>query len=196
MRFLLASLLALSVALSGAQSSGSDKAKDSDAIMKKIEKLDIFNLVLPLLLEKDQLKKLLPSIEKARENVRIANEKEYEELKKLEPQLNLMISEAENKDEVPKREVITAAYSTVRKLYTARRLIVQMNTALVLEQFKKIANAGQLKTAAGSMTAAQLGFTGKPEDFTEEMRIEGFVRDVLLHPAAYEILRKLSVRPN
>ena len=194
MKFFLALCASLAVVLSTAQTANPDHAAQCDAIMKKVERLDMLNLILPLLLEKDQIKKLLPAIEKARQNVRIAQQKEYEELKKLEPELDKMLSEAENKDEIPKREYILNAYSTIRRLYTARRLIADGNTQIVLEEFKKVANKGQQKTAAGSLTAAQIGFNGKPEELTDDIRLEAFVREVLLHPSVYEILRKLSVR--
>jgi DNA polymerase/3'-5' exonuclease PolX len=195
MKWMWAAVAALSL-VSGAMAQSTadaERARQSTEVMNKVQKLDLMNMVLPLLFTKEQYRQLLPAIEKARENVRQAEKQEADELKKLEPSLTAALKEAEEKGEVPKAEVLNEARSTLRRLGTARMLISQMNTENVMEAFMKVANAGQRKTAANSLRPAEFGITTKPEEMTEEAKLRIFVREILLHPLTYDVMRKLSI---
>lgn len=169
------------------------QANAADRILGKISRVDIMNQILPLMLSKDQMKALLPVIEKTRETVRASQKKEADILAALEPKLDKAIKDAEEKGDVPTREFVNEAYKTLQAIGAARGLIADMNTALVLDAFTKNTNAGQRKVAANSLDPKLYGVDKKREEMPEEDRIRMFVREVLLHPTAYDVLRKLSI---
>lgn len=168
-------------------------AAQSDAIFIKNLKLDLYNQILPILFTKEQLRAILPAIERARQTVRETEKLEYAELKKLEKDLDAALKDAETNNKIPPPELMTRISNTLKKLGAARQLIAQMNTQGVMDAFMKAANAGQHKAAANSLNLALIMPGVKPEDVKDEDKIRIYVREVLLHPDAYEILRKLSL---
>lgn len=186
---------AIATAQTGNTGSGqlSPQEAHSSIILDKLAKVDVLGQYLPLLLTKEQLKALLPTIEKARENVATVKRKEYEELKKIEPMLDKAIANGVEKSEVPKREEVAAAMNMVNKLYVGRSFIAASNATLVAAKFREVASKGQLKTAANSLDPRFLPAGKKAEDVTDDEKIDIFVREILLHPQAYDVMRKQSL---
>jgi hypothetical protein len=164
----------------------------STLIVEKIYKVDLLNQILPLLMTKEQLKALLPSIEDARQNVATVKKKEYEELRRLEGMLDRVISEGIEKGEVPKSEDRALAMKTIGSLSMGRQFVAASNSQKVADKLKEVLNKGQLKAAANSLDSRFLEGK-KVEEVSEDERINIFVREVLLHPQAYEVMRKMSL---
>lgn len=195
MRLWMATALALSLVSVGStqQITADQMAAQSSIIFDKNLKLDLYNQILPILFTKEQLRAILPSIERARQTVRETEKLEFEELKKLEKELDAALKDAESNQKIPPPELMTKVSNTLKKLSTARMLIVQMNTQAVYDAFMKATNAGQQKAAANSLNMALIMPGTKPEDVKDEDKIRIYVREILLHPMGYDILRKLSL---
>lgn len=195
MKKLLSVLLTLTLLLSfaGAQTASAAQQDRASDILDKITKVDLLNQLLPLLLTKEQIKKILPAIEKAREQVRMAQAKEFEEMKKLEPAIDKALKEALENGEVVKAEVMKEATGTLKRLASARQFIAASNTASVLEVFKSVANSGQVKTAINSLDPRFFAPGTKIEELSDDTRLQVYVQEFLLHPFTYELLRKMSL---
>lgn len=188
-----AALLMGMTAMGSAQTTPDDRADRSYAIYEKNIKLDLYNQILPLLFTKEQFRAVLPAIERARQRVRETEKLEYEELRKLEGEMDAALKKATDNQVIPPPELMTKISNTLKKLTVARRLIIDSNVQEVLDAFMKTANAGQQKAAANSLNLALYMPNAKPEDVKDEAKLRIFVSEVLLHPAAYDIMRKLSL---
>lgn len=191
---LLATALAMGMATLGAtQVTPEARAERSTQIYEKNLKLDLYNQILPLLMTKEQFRPILQAVERCRQRVQETEKLEYEELRKLEGDIDKALKDAQEKQVIPPAELLTRISATLKKLGAARRLIIQMNTDEVMEAFMKNANAGQQKAAANSLNMAQFAPGMKVEDMKDEDKIRIFVQEVLLHPSAHDILKKLAL---
>lgn len=188
-----AALLMGMTAMGNAQTTPEDRAAKSSAIFEKNIKLDLYNQILPLLFTKEQFRAVLPAIERTRQRVRETEKLEYEELRKLEGEMDAALKKATDNQAIPPPELMTKISNTLKKLTVARRLIIDANIQEVMDAFMKTANAGQQKAAANSLNMALYMPNAKPEDVKDEQKLRIFVSEVLLHPAAYDIMRKLSL---
>lgn len=168
-------------------------ARKSAEIFDKATRLDLLNQILPILLTKEQYREILPAIERSRQRVRETERLEAGELKKLEPKLDEALKDANEKGTVPPKELLTEVSNMLRKFGIARRLISDQNTQEVLDAFNRTANSGQKKAAANAISPKLFDPSAKPEEMKDEEKIRVFVREILLHPMAYEIMRKLSI---
>lgn len=176
-----------------AQVTDEERARKVDEIADKATKADLYNQILPLLFTKEQYRAVLPSIERARQRVKETQKLEYGELVKLDSELDAALKDAAEKGVVPPRETLSKVSGTLNKLSLARRIISDQNVAEVLEAFNKTANAGQKKAAANALNPRWFDRTAKPEEMSDEDKLRIFVREILLHPMAYELMRKLSI---
>src|SRR4051812_37834674 len=99
-------LICLSVMLAfvssaSAQLAPSDQGKKSDEILKKMRQIDLLNQMLPMAMSKDQIGKLLPVIEKARQSVKDEQKFEYKQLLEVEGKVDAAIKAGVDKGEVP-----------------------------------------------------------------------------------------------
>lgn len=190
----IASALAISLATLGStQTSPDDRSNRAYQIYEKNIKLDLYNQILPLLFSKGQLRAFLPAIERARQRVRETEKLELDEIIKVEGDIDKALKLAETNQSIPPADLLTRISIMLKKLSLARGVIVEMNTQEVYDAFMKTANVGQQKAAANSLNLALIMPGRKPEDVKDEEKLRIFVRDVLLHPAAYDIMRKLSL---
>lgn len=175
----------------GMSQTAEERAKKSDEILEKVKRVDLLNQILPLLLTKDQIKKILPALEKARQAVVDTNAKEFAELKKLEPKLDLALKDAKE-GKTPTREVLIEIASVFKGLEMYRKLVSENNTRDVLAAFTAATNEGQRKAAANSLRLELIDPSLDPKKMTEEEKLKTFVKIILLEPSAYNVLRDLS----
>ncbi|HZH97655.1 MAG TPA: hypothetical protein VEX38_01675 [Fimbriimonadaceae bacterium] len=190
--FLPITLLALLFTSAVAQTPA-EQARRSEEIVSKAAKLDILNQVLPVLMTKEQLRKILPSIERARQLVREAEKEEYKALLKLEGKLDTALKEAHEKGQVPNRALLNEVFQTYNGLSNKRRLVADVNTGDVLKVFLATVNEGQKKAAANALDPRQFDRGIKVDEMKDEDKLKLFVREILLHPLAYDVLVKLSI---
>ncbi len=169
-----------------------DRIKKADEINYKLVKIDVYNQILPLILKKDQISKLLPVIEKARKRTKDTQDQELEVMKAMEKKLDVALKEANEKSKVPSRELFKEILD-MYKLFRVKRLVtIGENTDTVSEVLNKILDKGQKAALIGAldMKSADGGFdTSKLSD---EMKLRFYVQTILLEPAAYDILLEMS----
>lgn len=181
------------VAIAAAQAAGSaEKAKRSTEIMNKARQMDIMNQLLPLLLTKDQIGKLLPKIEKSRAELRKLEAEEYETLIGLEPKLDKALKEGYEKGMIVKQSTINETYLAFRRMEAKRISTGADYGDQIYEDVSTILTKGQKKSMAGALTPNMLNPSLDPRKMTEEDRIQFFIQTILLDPQCYDVLLKLQ----
>ncbi len=192
-RFALAALFIIATTLCAfSQVTQEERAKKSDQILIKMRKLDLMNQMLPLLLTKDQMRKILPAVEKGRQAVREQEKLEFDYLRKLEPKVDEALKEAEDKGKVPTRELLKEAITTFTMFGLKRRAVADDNADLVLKAFNSTLDAGQRKVAMNLLdpSASQPGIDVK--SMKDDDKVRFYVKFVILDPLAYDILLQMS----
>lgn len=159
--------------------------------VEKIKRLDLYNQLLPVVMTADQIKALLPSIEQAQEKERRLVKQEADDMKAMEDRLDKALAAAE-KGEVPSRELQQDIHKLFRDFRMRRLALTIESTDEIVSLLRKNLDAGQMKAIANAITAGEIAPEKKPEDVTEEERIRGWVRIVLLDPMAYDLLVEMS----
>ncbi|HVL38467.1 MAG TPA: hypothetical protein VM328_03655 [Fimbriimonadaceae bacterium] len=191
MRILLALLLCVA-SVSALAQTAEERARKSDQIMIRVRELDLLNHILPLVMTKEQLRQILPVVERARQRVTDAQKKEFALLLTFEKKLDEAHKNAIEKSQIPGRELLIELSKGLQALEIVRMGIADQNTEDVLKAFKAIMNAGQLKSAANSLNPASLDPTIKVDEMTEEAKLRFYIREIFLDPLAYDILVRLS----
>lgn len=190
-RVFLAVLAAMSMTVALAQISP-DKAKKSDEILKKARQLDLLNHLLPLVLTKAQINKLLVVVEKARARVDQIRLMEASDLLKYESKMDDAVSKGVNKDMVPAKSLLVE----LNKLFTAfavrRAIAAGENADEVLAVFKKELNEGQRKAAMNSHDFKAFDPNVDVSKLTDDDKLKFYIKDVVLDPYAYDLMIKMS----
>lgn len=164
---------------------------DADRINWKIQKLFIVDQLLPVLLTKDQVKALLPIIERARQDETDLLKKELDELKKIEPSVDKALGEAIKDQKTPTNEFVLEFNKMYKTFAYKRRLLVDLSAAAVLKKMREVCNEGQMKAAENALSPAAMG-EKDPETFTSDQKIVLWIRNVLLDRASYDLLVDMS----
>jgi hypothetical protein len=159
----------------------------------KVRKLVFYNTMLPVLMSKEQIRQILPLIEKGRERVRRVLLDEYNDIKPFQPQVDDAIKAAEDKGAVPTRDLLDKLAALVGMFKIRRAGIAEVNEDDVYDAAKKALKPSQMKILSNSINVKDYIPTAKPETMSEEDKVRLFVRNVLLDPDAYPVLVKLSI---
>lgn len=192
MRFFAISVL--SVCLLGAavaQQAKTDPYK-VQSILDTLAEIDSANQVLPLLLTKDQIKKLLPVLEKCRNNVRNQQKKEADRLKELRVEADKIDAEA-IKGLVPSQEFLDKVDRLFKKFDNERTGVTIANGLILRDALKDILNDGQRKAAIGVVDKIFNAQDKKWEEGTPDLKLQYFALSVLMGDRTYDLLTKLSL---
>ena len=177
-----------------AQTSREQRGKRADEIITKIRRMDLANQILPLVLTKEQLDKLLPAVEKARTEGRKAEEVEYEMLTKLEPSVDTAIKDAFEKQMLPKQETMVTVASTFKTMRLRREAIIADNVDAVMAVLEKELNAGQKKAAANAVQPSLFDPSLDPTKMSDTQKMRFYVQAILLDSEAYDVLLQMSTK--
>ena len=156
--------------------------------------LQFYNLMLPILITKDEYKQILPPIEKARERVRRTYQKWAKEIHELQPEIDDALAASKDKDRVLPA-TLQAKIDHERGIMAADRLVMaQVNEDDVYDAIVKALNPGQQKAMANSLNPKMIDPSLKPDKMTQEDKLRLFIRDVLLTPDFYDDLVKMSLK--
>lgn len=175
-----------------AQTTTSARVKRSEEILKKIRETELLNQILPVLMTKEQIRKIIPEIEKAREVVRQTEAAELEVLKKLEPEVDAVLKDGYGKSKVPTREFFDQYDKEFKKMRVVRTQIILINSGKVMAVAKEVLNKGQLEAARKALSPTIFEADKDPKTLTDDEKLLMWVRVVLLDPQSYDILIKLS----
>jgi len=161
-----------------------ERAKASADILTSIKKLDMLNQILPVLMTKDQLRKVLSAVETARKNAKDLEAKELEVMKEINPKIQAALTEALKNKKVPSQELLSDVSKMFTKFRVARKLMVELNVAQTTEALEKNLDEGQRRAAANALD---------PRVFDpEEEKLKLWVQFVLLDATSYEVLVELA----
>lgn len=169
-----------------------DRAKRSEEILIKMRQLDILNHLVPVLMSKDQINKLLIPVEKAREKVKQIQDMEASDLAKFESKINDAIDKGLNKDLVPSKPLMVELAKLMQAFAIRRDIARGENADLVLAVMKKELNEGQLKAAMNSHDLKAYDPRLDVSKLGDDDKLKFYIKDILLDPYAYDILIKLS----
>lgn len=167
-------------------------AKKSDEVGLKIRKMDLINQLLPVLLTPEQLKKILPAVEKARKADTDQQIREAELLRKLEPSLDKAIADAMKSRKTVPTETLSKSASTLKAMRVSRNLMVDQQIAATLAVVNSTLDEGQKKAAANSMPVSSFWPGKKSEEISQNDKLRTWVKYVLLDQGSYDLLLALS----
>lgn len=163
---------------------------EATRINLKVRRLQILNQLLPVLMTSDQIKKLLPVIESARQKEVDLQAEELKALKKLEPKIDAELKNAIEKKMLPSDAFIAEYVKTTNAMALGRQILVGGSTNSVLEKMKEVLNEGQLKAAANALDPELLG--ENPETMDQDAKLRLWIKEVLLDRASYDVLVDMS----
>ncbi len=191
-RFLIVLSVVLAIAGAAFAQPTSEKAKQSTATLEKMRQIDLLNHLLPLVMTKEQIRKILPIIEKARRDVRTQEDLEAKILGQYAAKVNKAVQDGIEKGDVPDKELLRELNAVIRTFTMQRAAIASDNTKMVLEIVKTTLNAGQMKAAGNSLDFKLYNPNIKPEEIKDEDRLNLFIQEILLDPLAYDLLVKMQ----
>ncbi|MBX3097504.1 MAG: hypothetical protein KF812_11625 [Fimbriimonadaceae bacterium] len=182
-------LLAALMAVAPAQTDVRDIRRQAEPFLRKIQILEVYNNLLPILMTPEQVKKILPLIEAARQEERDEAKKELEMMREVEAELDAALKEAKEKGVVPSKEVFAKLQAVDLAVGRLRQMMIQSNVAKVFEALKTILNPGQFRAAAGTFTIPR-----GPDDpeLSQDELVKRWIQYILLEPEAYPILIEMS----
>lgn len=167
---------------------------EADRLVLKIRQVQIANQLVPVLFTKEQLTRILPVIERARQAEVDLEKRELEEMRKLEKDLDAAIAGATKRMESPSAELSAKLDRTLGAFRLGRQVLVGSSTASVVAAMKEHLNAGQLAAAAGALDPRLWDPNAKPEEMSQDEKLRIFAREVMLDRTAYDLLVEMSLR--
>jgi hypothetical protein len=193
-RLVLALLAVAALAVTAAAQPTAEQAKRSEEVLRKVRMLDLYNHILPVLITSDQARQILPAIEKARQRVRDIQKQEALDMAALESKLDSALKAATDTGQVPGRPILAEVQKLFRNFTLRRALAAEENAQVVAEVFKKTLNEGQRKAAANSLNLSLISPGMKVEEMTEDDKLHVYIREIILDPAAYDVLVAISLK--
>lgn len=174
--------------------SDQDKEKAIFELRTKVHQLELYNMILPVVMTKDQLKTVLKVIEKCRSKSRDLVDKEYKNTRTLISEVDDAINAAATKGEVPSQKLIDQLFSASTIAAGLNKAQGDENTDDVYSVVMGTLNKGQIQAMANSLSPKEFPELLKnPDEVTQEQKVKIFCRAVLLDPDAYQVLVKLSL---
>jgi hypothetical protein len=180
------------VAAASAQPISTERGKRSDEIFLKLRKIDLLNQIIPLVLTKDQINKILPSIEQARAKQKLILAQEDDELAKLQSQVDEVYKKAVEDGAFPPKDFSAMISNKTKQMSMKRNIALIEMVEAIQDVVMKVLNEGQRKALVGSFDAKFIDPTKKPEEIKEGTRVRFYVERVLLDPLARELLIEIA----
>jgi len=185
-------LMVFGTSIAGAPTIQKKPNPDADRIALKVRRIEILDQLLPVLMTKDQIKKLLPEIEKARQSEIDIQKDELDEMKAFEPKLDLALAAAIKEQKVPEDEFVIEYLKMFSKFSNKRKFFFTNSAKAIVVKMKEVMNSGQLKTAELSLNPLLFG-EKDPESMTSDEKLVLWAREVLLDRASYDLLVDMSL---
>lgn len=166
--------------------------KAADLVLTKVKKLEVYNQILPVLMTPDQIKALLPIIEKHRAEAAKLEAEEYKWLSSIDKELSDILKSAEEKGKIPDEKVMETIVLYFNAFVIKRRALVNETVAELTKVMKEKLNEGQVRAAANALDVRFYNLTKPKEELTEAEKLDTWVRVVLLENHAYYIMLELS----
>lgn len=189
----LLSLLLLTLLATVAPAQNPDAAR-SDAVLKKVAKLDVLIQVVPLLLTKEQFPPILEAIEKVHQKQKELFAQEAKDIAAIDAEVSKAVDDGQKKNIYPPHDLQAKVAGVMRASGIRRSLFYIEMTDIVFDACKKTLNAGQLKTMEKSLKPELLDPSLKVDQMDADAKIKFFIKKVILDPNAYDVLIEMSKR--
>jgi hypothetical protein len=190
---LISSLVFALGAFAGAQQIDPQKAKESDLIVANMRRLELLNQILPLVLTRQQINAILPSIERVRDKIRQLYLTEHDNLMEFQNKAKSSV-DAGVKGQMPDNKLVTDIRAFFQANDVRRQSVVEHNIDIIMPVLLKNLNKGQMKVMANSLTLAFFEPDIKPQDANDDIKQRIFVREVLMDPLTYDLLIQMSTK--
>lgn len=177
-----------------AQAVQEDTGVKSDVIMSKIFTLDMMNFLLPLAMKTEQYDKVLPVLEKVRRDTKLSEDDEASKLREVEAEVDAAIKDCYDKGLVPKKELRDKLGKMLHDFAIKREIQIAKNIDAMYDALKSVWTPTQMKIASVSLNPKDYDPQAKVDEMSEEDKVRIFVREIMLSPAAYPVMVKLSLQ--
>lgn len=191
-KFLIVCALTFSVACFAFAQVTPEQQKISTRVMDKIQMIDLYNQLLPVLMTPTQIKAVLPTLEKYRSEFRKLELSEHNLLKALEKDLDASLADIKKSETVPEQAVVKKYLAHLQAFNITRQMAFTTFRNQVFAILKKELNAGQIAAAANTFAPRNLEGETDPKKFTEDQKLAYWMDTVLFEPLTYGILLELS----
>ena len=164
----------------------------SDEIVLKLRQADLMVQLTPLALTKDQINKLMATLEKIRADQAKIRKQEDDILLKMEPELDKVLKAAIETGAFPPRPFIESTSKTTAQMTLTRAFWSTKMVDQLLETIKKSLDAGQIKAMTHSLNAEALDPTKKMKDMNDEDKLKFFIARIFLDDVTYDLLGKMA----
>jgi hypothetical protein len=191
-RFLLiaaACLLAFAPATAG---TGQSNAQ-ATAIQRKMRQLELIDQILPVLLTKEQINKLLPTIQTARQEERNLQYEEAQALAGLEAKVDTALDNAVNKKQVVPVELAREIRALYAQALVKRSALVSKHSKAIGLKVVEVLDEGQRAAAANALDPRIFDASLDPATMSQADKLGYWATGVLLDPDSYDMLVKLSI---
>lgn len=169
------------------------QAKHSDEIMRKIQEIEIYNQILPVLITPKQADELLTVLEKARAEMKSHNNKEYDMMRSFEVEINAALKKAQDRGQVPTEEFMARMLNMFRAFNMMRKAIIDGVVRDLQGALNETLNEGQIAAAAKAFNPRFYDPTLDPKTMTVDQRLELWIRVVLIDPVAYDVMKRIAL---
>lgn len=164
----------------------------ADRINNKIRRVYLLNQILPVLMTPAQIKKILPTVESARNAEKFQLEHELDVMKKYEAKIDTAIQNGLKKKMLTTGELKDELRLMLDTLGAERAKMIRVQSDKVREIMEQVLDKGQLKAATNSFDVRWFDPSADPAKYTDEQKLRLFIRMVILDPEAYPLLVEMS----
>ncbi len=161
-----------------------------DPVYDKLAEIDAANRILPLILTKDQIGRLLPVIETCRQNVRNQEKKEATQMKGMQEEVDKVHADA-LKGIVPSQQFLDKVSKMFVGFENERRGVKTANGLILRDAIKSTRNEGQRKAMIGVVDQVFNEQSQEWEDASDEAKIMYYSLSFLMNDDVYYFLVKL-----
>lgn len=162
----------------------------SSMTLDKFTRIDILGKLLPLNLTKEQIRALLPAIEKARKQEFDTRLLDAKLIGEMDAEVTKAIEAGIAKGDVPSVELQNKIRKVTGAIVVRRNVATNEMMDLIYAAAQKSLDAGQMKVMANTLKP-ELIAPGMKVD-TEEAKIRFYIRYIFLDAQTYDILLKMS----
>ena len=193
MKKLVACLVSLVAIVSAYAQTDSEKENVLNEFRLKVHKIELYNMILPVVMTKPQIRAILTVIEKCRERSRKFMDKEYELVEKMQADVDDALNKAD-KDQVPSPAIVDKLLQANALNDSFNQDITQQNIDDIYAVVTAQLNAGQQKAMANSLNPKEFpDWLKNPDQVSQEDKEKIFIRAVFMDFEAYDLLKKLSM---
>lgn len=159
-------------------------------ILDNLDRIDIANKILPVLLTKDQTTKILFKVEECRANAKKQEKREADELKTMASEIS-KINDDVKKGIVPPPEFITKMNKVLDAFGNSRRGVILANGLIMKDFLKTLLNKGQINAIVKVIDTVYDEEAKAWTQATDDTKLQFFAVNIFLSENGYQFLQTM-----